>query len=93
MKEGLVALTFGSLAEKTTELGTLVREDWDKLRAAAIARFGQPTKSTEYPTTRTMHRGGLTATDTWEKPGMAITLGVAEDDSRCSPALRISRLP
>jgi hypothetical protein len=86
----LAAITFGCLAEKTTELDTLVREDWDKLRAAAIERFGPPAKSPGYPAKSALHRGGLSVTDVWERPGSRIELGVAEEESKCNPALRIS---
>jgi hypothetical protein len=92
MKDGkLAAINFGCLSEKTTELDTLVKEDWDKLRAAAIERFGPPTTSNEFPTAKTLKRSGLTVTDVWQKPGSAsaVTLGVAEEESRCNPALRI----
>jgi hypothetical protein len=85
----LAAINFGCLSEKTTELDTLVKEDWDKLRAAAIERFGPPTTSNDFPTTKTLKRGGTTVTDIWARPGYAITLGVAEEESRCNPALRI----
>jgi len=90
MKESLVAVSFACLAEKTTELDTLVREDWDKLRAAAIELFGPPSKTTDFPDTKGLRRGGLTVTDLWERPGAVIALGVAESESRCHPALRIS---
>jgi len=86
----LTSIGFACPPERTTNLDSLVREDWDKVRAVAIERFGQPTKSSEYPTTNTLRRGGTTVTDVWERPGSTVTLGVAEDDSMCKPTLRIS---
>ncbi len=93
MKEGLVAITFASLSEKTTELGTLVREDWEKLRVGAIERFGPPTRSIPYPTTKTLRRGGMTETDVWDRPVAPVALGVSEEDSMCNPILRIGEPP
>jgi hypothetical protein len=90
MKDGLAAITFGSGAERTTELDTLVREDWDKLRAAAIELLGPPAKSVEYPAKAAMRRGGMTVTDVWTRPGSAVALGISEDDSQCNATLRIS---
>ena len=90
MKDGLAAITFECLPERMTELDTLIREDWGKLRAAAIEQFGPPTKSAEYPTTVKLRRGGVTVTDLWERPGRPVALGINHDSGKCNAILRIS---
>lgn len=90
MKDGLAAITFDSLPERTSELESLIREDWDKLRAAAIERFGPPTKSTDFPVAPKLRRGGVTATDVWARPDRIFTLGLREDGGKCNATLLIS---
>lgn len=90
MKPGLAAITLAPLPESTADLDSLVHGDWDALRAAAIERFGAPSKSTPFPTAAQLRRGDLTATDTWEQPTRTITLGVAEDGDKCQATLRIA---
>lgn len=90
MKDGLAAITFDCRPEDTSELDTLIREDWDKLRAAAIERFGQPIMSAEYPTASKLRRGGLTVTDVWSRPDRHIALGLSQDSGKCHTTLRIS---
>lgn len=86
----LSAMNFNCVPERPTELDTLIREDWDRLRAAAIERFGPPTKSAAYPTVSKLQRGGITVTDVWERPGRPIALGIKEEEGKCNPTLRIS---
>jgi hypothetical protein len=96
MKDGLAAITFEALPENVGNLDSLIHEDWDKLRAAAVERFGQPAKSIEYPDAQKLHRGGWTVTDVWERPGCRMKLGLTEDGGKCSAILRLSdpaRLP
>jgi hypothetical protein len=90
IKNGLAAINFGCLAEKTSELDTLVHEDWEKLRAAAIELLGPPAKSADYPSKATLRRGGITATDVWNRPGALVALGISEEESMCNPVLRIA---
>jgi hypothetical protein len=91
MKDGLAAITFDSLAERSTSLDSVIHEDWNKLRAAAIEKFGPPTKVAEFPDdAKKLRAGGWTVTDTWERPGFRVKLGLTEDDGKASTSLRIS---
>ncbi|MEQ1863010.1 MAG: hypothetical protein ABMA13_24065, partial [Chthoniobacteraceae bacterium] len=90
MMNGLAAITFEPLPEDVADLGTLIRGDWEKLRAAAIEQLGPPGKSAEFPGAPQLQRGGMTVTDVWEKPGRHATLGISEDGGKCSATLRIS---
>jgi hypothetical protein len=87
----LVAFAFDCSPEKTSNLDGFVHDDWTRLRAAIVDRYGPPAKSVEYPDdTKKLQKGNWTVTDSWERPGFGIKLGVKEDDGRCSAALRIS---
>lgn len=91
MKDGLAAINFDSLAERTTSLDSVIREDWDKLRAAVIEQFGPPATTIPYPdSAKKLKAGAWTVTDTWERPGSRMKLGLTEDDGKCSVSLRIS---
>jgi hypothetical protein len=90
VKNGLAAIDFVAVPQKSDALDSLINEDWGKLRAATIERFGPPATSLPYPETKTLTRGGWTVTDTWERPGMKIKLGIIDDAGKCSAALRIS---
>jgi hypothetical protein len=37
-----------------------------------------------------LQKGNWTVTDSWERPGFRVKLGVKEEDGRCNVALRIS---
>jgi len=89
-KDGLVAIVFESLAEPVSALPNLVNDDWKRLREAVVERFGAPAKSVEFPSGGKLHLGGWTVTDTWERPGFRMKLGITEDGGKCSAALRIS---
>ena len=89
----LQAFKFECSPEKTTNLDGFVHDDWTRMRAAVVERFGEPSKSVAFPDDRKKLRvGGWLVTDSWEKPGYRIKLGITEDDGRCSAALRISDL-
>jgi hypothetical protein len=90
MKDGLAAITCDCLAERTDALDSLIHDDWSRLRAGAIEQFGPPTKSVEYPEVKKLRRAGWTVTDTWERPGCRVKLGITEEDGKCSASLRIS---
>jgi hypothetical protein len=90
MKDKLAAILFESSPEKSENLAEFIHEDWEKLRKAVIEQFGQPTKTIPFPDAKALKAGGWTVTDTWERPGSRIKLGVTEDSGRCSAALRIS---
>jgi hypothetical protein len=90
MSSGFKGLTISPLPESTADLDSLIKEDWTALRAAAIERFGAPTKSTPFPAAAQLKKGALTATDTWEQATRTITLGVAEDDGKGQATLKIS---
>ena len=90
VKDGLVAIVFESLAEPVSALPNLVNDDWKRLREAVVERFGAPAKTVEFPAGGKLHLGGWTVTDTWERPGFRMKLGLTEDGGKCSAALRIS---
>ena len=90
MKDTLLAITFESSPEKAENLAEFIHEDWEKLRKAAIEQFGPPTKTVAFPDAKGLHTGGWTVTDTWDRPGSRIKLGVTEDSGKCGAALRIS---
>ncbi len=91
MKEGgLAAINFASVPQGADALDSVIHEDWEKLRPAVVERFGPPAKSAEYPNAQKLQRGGWAVTDTWERPGSRMKLGVIEDGGKCSASLRIS---
>lgn len=90
MKDTLAAILVESSPEKAENLAEFIHEDWEKLRKAAIEQFGPPTKTVAFPDAKNLHAGGWTVTDTWDRPGSRIKLGVTEDSGKCSAALRIS---
>jgi len=90
LKDGLAAIAFESLAEPVSALSNLVNDDWKRLREVVVERFGAPAKSVEFPDEKKLHAGGWTVTDTWERPGFRMKLGLTEDGGKCSAALRIS---
>lgn len=90
MKDKLVAIVFESKAETTDNLDGFIRDDWQKLRASAIEQFGPPAKTVAFPDAKSLHAGGWTVTDTWDRPGSRIKLGVTEDSGKCAATLRIS---
>ncbi|MEI9892974.1 MAG: hypothetical protein WDN28_03415 [Chthoniobacter sp.] len=63
-------------AETTDNLDGFIHDDWQKLRTAALEQFGPPAKTVAYPDAKSLHRGGWTVTDTWDRPGSRIKLGV-----------------
>jgi hypothetical protein len=89
-KDGLAAIVVESLPETTDNLDGFIHDDWAKLRAAAVGQFGPPAKTIAYPDAKALHTGGWTATDTWDRPGSRIKLGVIEDSGKCTATLRIS---
>lgn len=89
MKDKLAAMTFESSPEKSENLAEFIHEDWEKLRKAVIAQFGEPTKTVPFPDAKALKTGGWTVTDTWDRPATRIKLGVTEDSGRGSAALRI----
>ena len=89
MKDGLAAITFECLPMSASELEGLIREDWDKLRAAALEQLGPPTKSSPFPTGGKVMRGGWTVTDAWTQPGREAALGLSEEGGRCHAILRL----
>lgn len=88
--DALAGITFDCLPQRSSELDTIVKEDWDKLRAAAINLFGEPTKTIGFPTTAKLRRGGVTVTDVWERPGRPVSLGLRESEGKCNPTLKIA---
>ncbi|MEP6669660.1 MAG: hypothetical protein ABJF10_10935 [Chthoniobacter sp.] len=90
MKDKLAAIVFESPAEATDNLDGFIHDDWQKLRTAAVEQFGPPTKTIAYPDAKALHAGGWTVTDTWDRPGSRIKLGVTEDSGKGRAALRIS---
>jgi len=90
MKDKLAAILFESPAENTDNLDGFVHDDWQKLRTAAIEQFGAPAKTVAFPDAKSLKAGGWTVTDTWDRPGSRIKLGVTEDSGKCRAALRIS---
>jgi len=90
MKDKLVAIVVESKAETNDNLDGFIHDDWQKLRAAAIEQFGPPAKTVAYPDAKGLHTGGWTVTDTWDRPGSRIKLGVTEDSGKCTATLRIS---
>ena len=90
MKDGLAAIVFESLAEPVSALPNLVNDDWKRLREVVVERFGAPAKSVEFPDEKKLRAGGWTVTDTWERPGFRMKLGITEEGGKCSAALRMS---
>lgn len=90
MKDGLAAITFECLPEDVGDLDSLIHEDWERLRTATIELFGQPVRSVTFPKAERLTRGGLTETDAWEQPARQVTLGISEDEGKCTATLRIN---
>lgn len=90
MKDGLAAIVFNSQAEETGKANGFLKDDWEKLRATAIEKFGQPEKTAPYPSDAAIRAHGWKVTDTWTHQGAHIKLGVTDDDGRSSATLRIS---
>lgn len=89
-KDGLAAVILQSPPQQSDALDSLINDDWGKLRAAAIERFGPPVHSVEFPVEAKLQRGGWTVTDTWERADARIKLGIISDGGKCSAGLRIS---
>jgi hypothetical protein len=88
----LVAILFDCSPEKTSNLDAFVKDDWTKMRAAMVERYGQPTKSEPYPDdAKKLKKGGWTVTDSWEQKEFQIKLSIHEDDGRCNTVVRIGQ--